>query len=206
MAAKNPITLNVADLSLFQTGDFVDIVHGGTGTSSPLTGYLKGNGLAAFSASSTIPNSDVSGLGTLSTQNSNSAALDGPATISLSSSSAGLTITQSGSGLALSVSGTYASNIVAVSALDVDCSKGNYFTKTISADSTFTFSNVPASRAYSFTLEVTHSSGAITWPPTVKWPADTAPTLTTAKTHLFMFVTDDGGARWRGAYLADYTN
>lgn len=103
------------------------------------------------------------------------------------------------------INGNYAQNIVAVSALDVDCSAGNYFTKTIAADSTFTFSNVPASRSYSFTLEVTHTSGAITWPASVQWPGGTAPTLTAGKTHLFMFVTDDGGTRWRGAALVDYT-
>ena len=50
------------------------------------------------------------------------------------------------------------------------------------------------------------TSGTVTWPASVKFPADTAPTLTTGKTHLFMFVTDDGGTRYRGAALADYVN
>ena len=106
----------------------------------------------------------------------------------------------------LDLSGNYASNITAVSALDIDCSTANYFTKTINANSTFTFSSVPASRAYAFALELTHTSGTITWPTTVKWPKDTAPTLTTGKTHIFIFVTDDGGTRWRGASLVDYVN
>lgn len=96
--------------------------------------------------------------------------------------------------------------ITAVAALDIDCSTSNYFTKTINANSTFTFSNVPSSGAYSFTLELTHTSGTVTWPASVKWNADTAPTLTTGKTHLFMFVTDDGGTRFRGAALVDYVN
>lgn len=102
--------------------------------------------------------------------------------------------------------GSQRSGITAVGALDINCSLGNYFTKTISANSTFTFSSAPASRAYSFTLELTHTSGTVTWPTSVQWPAGTAPTLTTGKTHLFMFVTDDAGTRWRGAALADYTN
>jgi hypothetical protein len=105
----------------------------------------------------------------------------------------------------LDVNGTYAGNVVAVAALDVDCSAGNYFTKSISGNSTFTFSNVAASRAVAFTLEVAHNSGTITWPAAVKWPYDLAPTLTTGKTHLFFFVTDDGGSRWRGSALTDYT-
>ena len=106
----------------------------------------------------------------------------------------------------LDLNGNYASNITAVSLLDIDCSTANYFTKTIAADSTFTFSNPPSSRSFAFALEVTHTSGAITWPAAVKWPKDTAPTLTTGKTHIFIFVTDDGGTRWRGASLVDYVN
>jgi hypothetical protein len=106
----------------------------------------------------------------------------------------------------LDLSGNYASNITAMGALDVDCSTANYFTKTINGASTFTFSNPPSSRAYAFALELTHTSGTITWPTTVKWPKDTAPTLTTGKTHIFIFVTDDGGTRWRGASLVDYVN
>ena len=102
--------------------------------------------------------------------------------------------------------GRYVSSITAVSALAIDCASGNYFTKTINANSTFTFTNVPSSRAFSFTLELTHTSGTVTWPSSVEFPGDTAPTLTTGKTHLFMFVTDNGGTRFRGASLVDYDN
>lgn len=107
----------------------------------------------------------------------------------------------------LTVDGSYKQVAEAVSALDIDLSTGNYFTKTISGNSTFTFSNPPSSGTVgSFTLELTHSSGTVTWPSSVKWPADTAPTLTTGKTHLFIFVTDNGGSRYRGAALVDYVN
>jgi hypothetical protein len=102
--------------------------------------------------------------------------------------------------------GSVRGNIVAVAALDIDCSAGNYFTKTISADSTFTFSNAPASRSYAFTLELTQTSGNVTWPASVAWPKNTPPTLTAGNTHIFVFVTDDGGTRWRGAALVDYIN
>ena len=109
-------------------------------------------------------------------------------------------------GAGVSVTGPYKENITAMGALEVDCSTGNYFTKTISGNSTFTFANVPTGCAYAFTLELTHSSGTVTWPASVKFPADTAPTLTTGKTHLFMFITDDGGTRFRGSSLVDYVN
>ena len=100
------------------------------------------------------------------------------------------------------------SKVVAMGANSVDCRLGNYFTKTITGATTFTFDNVPASGvAFGFTMEVTlNGSNAITWPGTVKWNADTAPTLTDGKTQLFMFITDDGGTRWRGSALVDYVN
>ena len=105
------------------------------------------------------------------------------------------------------INGQYKQVSEAVSALEIDLSAGNYFTKTISGNSTFTFANPPASGTVgSFTLELTHSSGTVTWPSSVKFPADTAPTLTTGKTHLFVFITDDGGTRYRGAALVDYVN
>ena len=107
----------------------------------------------------------------------------------------------------LTVDGAYEQTAEAVSALDIDLSTGNYFTKTINANSTFTFSNPPSSGTVgSFTLELTHTSGTVTWPSSVKFNSDTAPTLTAGKTHLFFFVTDDGGTRYRGAALVDYVN
>ena len=105
------------------------------------------------------------------------------------------------------VTGPYSANITAMGANDVDCSAGNYFTKTITGATTFTFTNVPTGVAYTFTMEVTlNGSNAITWPASVKWPADTAPSITDGKTQLFVFITDDGGTRWRGSSIVDYTN
>lgn len=106
----------------------------------------------------------------------------------------------------IAADGVYTGAVTAVAALAIDCSSSNYFTKTINGNSTFTFTNVPATRAFGFTLELTHTSGTVTWPASVKFPGDTAPTLTTGKTHIFVFVTDDGGTRFRGAALVDYTN
>lgn len=102
--------------------------------------------------------------------------------------------------------GVESSNIIALAGNTVDCSLGNYFTRTITSNSTLVFSNAPAGKAYGFTLEVTHTGGTITFPASVKWPDSITPTLTSGKTHLFMFVTDDGGTRWRGAALPNYDN
>ncbi|GKT18546.1 pyocin knob domain-containing protein [Acidovorax sp. SUPP2522] len=93
-----------------------------------------------------------------------------------------------------------------LAALAVDCALGNYFAKTIGANSTITFANVPAAdAAYAFRLDVVHSAGVITWPAAVKWPGNVAPPLTTGRTHMFFFSTTDGGATWRGAVLSNYT-
>jgi len=64
-----------------QTGNVVlggtlNVPSGGTGVAT-LTGYVKGNGTSAFTASATIPNSDITGLGTMSTENSNSVSITG---------------------------------------------------------------------------------------------------------------------------------
>ena len=108
----------------------------------------------------------------------------------------------------LTVDGPYEQAVEAVAALDIDLSTGNYFTKTISAASTFTFSNPPSSGTVgSFTLELTvQTGGTAQWPSEVKFPGNNAPNITAGKTSIFVFITDDGGTRYRGAFLADYDN
>jgi len=106
----------------------------------------------------------------------------------------------------LRVNGQVTGNVSSIAALAIDCSAGNYFTKTISADSTFTVSNVPSGCVYSFTMELTHTAGTVTWFSGLQWPSGTAPTLTAGKVHLFMFLTDDGGTSWRGASLVNYAS
>ncbi|RYF06136.1 MAG: hypothetical protein EOO31_10750 [Comamonadaceae bacterium] len=108
---------------------------------------------------------------------------------------------------AIAVGGSVRAPRVAVAALAIDCSTGNYFAKTIAANSTFTFGSAPASgNAYGMSIDVTHTSGVITWPTSVKWPGDMAPSLTAGKVHKFLFTTSDGGATWRGAALSNYAS
>lgn len=57
-------------------GTTIAVANGGTGATS-LTGYVKGTGTSAFTASSTIPNTDISGLGTLSTQAASNVSITG---------------------------------------------------------------------------------------------------------------------------------
>ena len=54
----------------------IGVAYGGTGATT-LTGYVKGSGTNALSASATIPNTDITGLGTMSAQNANNVAITG---------------------------------------------------------------------------------------------------------------------------------
>jgi hypothetical protein len=54
----------------------LSVARGGTGAGT-LTGYVYGNGTSSFTASTTIPNTDITGLGTMSVQNDNSVSITG---------------------------------------------------------------------------------------------------------------------------------
>jgi trimeric autotransporter adhesin len=57
-------------------GGTLNVSSGGTGANT-LTGYVKGNGTSAFTATATVPSSDITGLGTMATENSNSVSITG---------------------------------------------------------------------------------------------------------------------------------
>jgi cytoskeletal protein CcmA (bactofilin family) len=93
----------------------------------------------------------------------------------------------------------------------INCEAGNVFSNTLSENTTFTFSNPPASgTAYGFSLKITQDASAsgytVTWPAAVIWPsadqyASTgAPQLTGTASAVdqFVFYTYDGGTTWQG--------
>ena len=100
---------------------------------------------------------------------------------------------------------TYAAVTSSSNATTVDCEAGNAFSHTLTENTTFTFSNPPASgTAYSFSIEIIQDASAsgytVTWPASVDWPAATAPTLTATASakDVFIFTTRDGGSNWYG--------
>ena len=72
----NAVNQNIAiDASQVTTGQ-LSVAHGGTGSAS-LTGYVKGAGTSPLSAVASIPYTDVSGLGSMATQNASSLNITG---------------------------------------------------------------------------------------------------------------------------------
>jgi len=94
--------------------------------------------------------------------------------------------------------------VAAVSAAAVDCSLGSYFTKTITATTNFTVTNVPASgTCASIMLELTNGgSQTVTWFTGVTWAGGVAPTLTASGVDVLGFYTLNGGTSWRGFLMA----
>lgn len=71
--ATSPIVITGNTISL----STVQPQQGGTGAAGTLTGYVYGNATGAMTASTTIPNTAITGLGTMSTQNANNVAITG---------------------------------------------------------------------------------------------------------------------------------
>lgn len=75
-AGSTGLTPSTATAGAVILGGTLVVPNGGTGATS-LSGYLFGNGTLAVSASANIPNTAITGLGTLSTQNANAVAITG---------------------------------------------------------------------------------------------------------------------------------
>jgi hypothetical protein len=106
---------------------------------------------------------------------------------------------------ATSYNETYVAVTSTANATTVNSEAGNTFMHTLTENTTFTFSNPPASgTAYTMSIEIIQDASAsgftVTWPTSVDWPAATAPTLTATANavDVFVFATRDGGTTWRG--------
>jgi hypothetical protein len=104
----------------------IGVAYGGTGASTFSAGYVKASGTTAFTTVSTIPNTDISGLGTMSTQNANSVAITG------GSATLGTLITSSLTGY---LYGNGSSAVTASTTIPTSALSGN-FVSTFSAGTT----------------------------------------------------------------------
>ena len=108
----------------------------------------------------------------------------------------------------LDVYGGVAMNVVtlATTSNTINVALANYFISTPAGASTWVFTGVPVSRDSSFVLQLTNGGTyTTTWPASVKWPANTAPTLTSSGVDLLIFSTANTGTTWRGSSLIGYT-
>ena len=91
---------------------------------------------------------------------------------------------------------------VALSGTAIDLNAGNVFTKTISANTTFTITGVPQGKSTMFNLVLTNGGAyTVTWPASVKWTAGGPPTLTESGVDVLTFLTADGGTTWYGTMV-----
>jgi len=106
---------------------------------------------------------------------------------------------------------TFAAVTSSSNSTTIDCEAGNVFSHTLSENTTFTFSNPPASgTAYGFSLKIVQDASAsgytVTWPSATIWPQKDqylttgAPQLTSTASAVdqFVFYTHDGGTTWYG--------
>lgn len=85
----------------------------------------------------------------------------------------------------------------------MDLQTSDAYMITVTAPTTFSFTNPPASgRAKYISLEIVNGgSFTVFWPTGTRWPSGIAPSLTTNGTDIVVFYTDDGGINYRAALV-----
>jgi hypothetical protein len=82
-------------------------------------------------------------------------------------------------------------------AVALDLSDAQAFDFTAGAAPVLSVTNVPAGDVIvGLMLRVTNGGSKITWPATFRWPAGSAPALTSSGTDIVVAVTFDGGSSW----------
>ena len=197
--ANGDVTFPDGEKVIFGTGGDLQIYHDGSAT------FITENGTGSLNISGTNLWLKSSGGDTyiLCNDTTDTVALYQANSKRLETTTVGVDVT--GELIADSYIETYAAVTSTSNATTVDCEAGNAFSHTLTENTTFTFSNPPASgTAYSFSIEIIQDASAsgftVTWPASVDWPAATAPTLTATASakDVFVFTTRDGGTNWYG--------
>ena len=179
-------TLSIAGTAITSTAAEINILDGVTSTATELN-LLDG----ATVTTAEINYLDITTLGTSEASKAVTADANGDVTLA-----AELKATSYNESY-VSLSGTTPS---------VDCEAGNVFALSTTGNTTFTFSNPPASgTAFGFVLKLTAGgSHSITYPASVDWAAATAPDApASGETDVLVFTTVDGGTTWYGALAID---
>jgi hypothetical protein len=198
--ANGDVTFPDNEKAIFGTGSDLQIYHNPSNNKS----YIEESGAGNL----VIRGSDIdilSGNG----ESAINVTQDGAVTLyhdnsaKIATTSVGADVT--GELIADSYNETYAAVTSSSNSTTVNCHNGNAFSHTLTENTTFTFSNPPASgTAYSFSIEIIQDASAsgytVTWPSSVDWPSATAPTLTATASakDVFVFTTRDGGTTFYG--------
>jgi hypothetical protein len=155
----------------------LNVANGGTGANT-LTGYVYGNGTSAMTASTTIPNTAITGLGTMSTQNASAVAITGG---SINGTTVGASTASTGAFTTLTSSSTTTLNGTTIPAsktlVDTDSSQ-TLTNKTISGASN-TLSNIGNSSLTNSAITINGSSVSLGGSVTVTATASNALTIGT---------------------------
>lgn len=104
------------------------------------------------------------------------------------------------------ISGWSSNAINVTESVDIDWDYANIFSRTISTDTTFTFSNTKDGQSiYVRVKQDATGSWGVTWPGTILWPNRSSPTMSTAENSvdLYMFVQISGTVY--GSYAQNYS-
>lgn len=173
-----------------------DLLSGATAILPNLTeGSWKVGGAAITATAAEINYVDISTLGT--SEASKAVTADANGDVNLSEELK-----------AKSYNETYATVSSSSSVTTIDCETANVFSHTLTENTTFTFSNPPASgTAYSLSLRLIQDASAseftVTWPSSVDWPFAETPLTSTAASAVdwLVFTTVDGGTTWYGVLV-----
>jgi len=170
-------------------------------TSAERDSYLKGDGtwgsisLPSTYVGATGSASGTAGLVPAATSSDTAKFLQGDGTWAAGVHIAG---SETISGAKTFAQGPYGTTS-AVSASEINLADGTVFTKTISANTTFTITGAPSGTACSFSLLLTNGGAyTVAWPASIKWAGGNVPTLTESGVDLLTFLTPDGGTTWYG--------
>jgi len=200
VSAGNPLadgTIDVADINgLTVTPEEVNILDGVTATTAELN-YI--DGVTSSLQTQLNAKAATADIGvTIQGYDADTAKLDVEQTFTTNQ-------TVTAEFKANSYNEAYSAVTSTTNATTVNCETGNTFMHTLTENTTFTFSNPPATgTGYTMTIEIVQDAGAsgyiVTWPTSVDFPAATAPTLTATASavDVFVFTTRDGGTNWYG--------
>lgn len=165
------------------------VANGGTGAAT-LTGYVIAAGTAAMTASATIPNTDVSGLGTMSTQAASGVAITGG---TINGASVGATTASTVRGSSLTSTSVITDSFVtrAAGTLALAFATNGVVQVTPNATGTFTTTVPPAgTRCTLIVLTSGATSFTMTFGTGFKTTGTLATGVTTARYFIFEFISD----------------